>query len=169
MKAAVFWIVFATALIGFARGEASCSLDKQFITFQMDCDVCPDGVNNATCCHMLAGKIDIMDSNNVSCCSADQPPTFLYGLAACQLTSDCYERFYGKYLSDLSLYINDTEKDFSSCRVLQINTTPAYQTTTLCVNCTSESSTPGSSSSAANIPSVLFITICQLLWIGFAS
>lgn len=167
----VFGIVFVAALIGVSAALTSCKLDKQFLVFQLDCEKCDDptatiGVNGTICCHAITGDVNVSDSKNVSCCKDIQPPVF--GLTTCEITSDCYQRFYGKALADLSLYVNGTKEDFVSCTALTINTTPAYKASTSCANCNATTPAPDSSSDA-NIPSLLFITICQLLWIGFAS
>lgn len=165
----VFGIVFAAAIIASASAVTSCWLDKQFLTFQLDCLQCtPNITDDPTCCHAITGDVVVTDSNTAaSCCTDIQPPVL--GLTTCQINSDCYQRFYGQYLSDLTLRVNGTVKDFSACNALMINTTPAYQTTTSCAVCNATTTTTPSSSSETKIPSILFITICQLLWIGFAS
>ena len=170
---AFFGIIFAAFIAVAATTVTFCSLDKQFLTVQMDCEICDDlsfniGVKGKRCCHLITDNITVLDSSNASCCADIRPPIF--GLTTCQITSDCYQRFYGRDLSELSLYLNGAREDFSICNALVISTTPAYQTTTSCADCNATTTTTTqSSSSEAKIPSLLFITICQLLWIGFAS
>lgn len=173
----IFGIIFAT-LIGAAASVTFCNLDKQFLTIQMECESCSDqsqsiGVNGTRCCHTINGTVSVLDSSDSPCCTNIQPPVF--GLTTCQITADCYQRFYGQDLSDLSLYLNGIQENFTACNALVISTTPAYQTTTSCADCNASctgcnATTPLlPSSSASKIPSLLFITICQLVWKGFAS
>jgi hypothetical protein len=164
----VFGFIFAAAVIASASAVTSCWLDKQFLTFQLDCLQCSLNItDDPTCCHAITGDVIVSDSTNASCCTDIQPPVL--GLITCQINSVCYQQFYGQYLSDLTLRVNETVKDFSACNALMISTTPAYQTTTECAVCDVTAPTTPSSSPETKIPSILFITICQLLWIGFAS
>ena len=165
MKSVFFGVAFA-ATIAIAAYVTMCQLDKQFLSFTLDCAMCKEtesiGVNGTRCCHLMeqAGDLTVVDSTNSSCCISIQPP--VYGLTTCQISSDCYQRYYGSDLSDLSLYLNGTREDFTLCNILPINTTPAYQTTS-CENC--NTTTEPSSNAESKIPSLF--TICSLLWIGF--
>lgn len=148
----------------------SCQINKQFMTFQMDCASCNETENidhfGNDCCYIdvRAENISIANGDGTECCTNLQDSNF--GMINCAITDECYRGFYGTNLSDLSFTFNGVKEDSSSCGVLTVLTTPAYQTTS-CDNCdgdddVNELTTTELPSSAAKV-SALFSTICGLL------
>lgn len=169
MRAVLFLVA---ALIASSSGLNQCSMSRQFLTFTMPCDMCSDPLalideNGNRCCLALQtpGSIVVSDSTE-SCCELITVPTM--GVTVCTIKSSCYERHYGTNLNGLSLYLDGVEESFALCNELTITSTPAFQTSTLCANCTDGNTTtvlPPPSSTVTIVPS-FWLAVALSLWSG---